>query len=104
MADNVPTEPANLRFLRRLVTVLTAVMILGVTTIVALLILRLQAPPRLPLPAAITLPDGARAAAFTQGRTWYAVVTETDEILIFDRDTGALAQRVQIGGDASARN
>jgi hypothetical protein len=42
------------------------------------------------------LPEGARALAFTQGRDWYAVVTERDEILIFDRATGALRQRVAI--------
>ncbi|MEO1365431.1 MAG: DUF6476 family protein, partial [Pseudomonadota bacterium] len=32
-----PPEPANLRFLRRLVTVLTAIMICGVVTVVGLL-------------------------------------------------------------------
>ncbi|MGI1663063.1 DUF6476 family protein [Palleronia sp. KMU-117] len=91
-------EARNLRFLRLLVTVLTAVMILGLVTVVALLVIRLQAPApeTLPLPDSIALPDGARAQAFTQGRDWYAVVTAGDEILIFDRATGALRQRVEI--------
>jgi hypothetical protein len=81
-----------------LVTVLTAVMILGLVTVVALLVIRLQAPApvSLPLPETIALPEGTRALAFTQGRDWYAVVTEDDEILIFDRATGALRQRVEI--------
>lgn len=89
--------PPDLRFLKRLVTALTVVMIGGVLTIVALLVIRLQAPPAmLHLPEAITLPDGARAVAFTQGAGWYAVVTEGNEILIFDRDSGSLRQRVEI--------
>ena len=72
-------------------------MIAGVLTIVALLVIRLQAPPaRLDLPEEITLPEGVRAAAFTQGRDWYAVVTEGEEILIFDRASGSLRQRVRI--------
>ncbi len=97
-----PPEPASslppdLRFLKRLVTVLTVVMIGGVLTIVALLVIRLQTPPAdLALPEVIDLPEGARATAFTQGAGWYAVVTEGDEILIFDRASGSLRQRVQI--------
>lgn len=95
--DPLPTLPPDLRFLKRLVTTLTVVMIGGVLTIVALLVIRLQTPPAiLPLPQTITLPDGARAVAFTQGADWYAVVTEGDEILIFDRASGSLRQRVQI--------
>lgn len=79
-------------------TVLTAVMILGVVAIVALLVIRLQAPgpAALPLPETIVLPEGAAARAFTQGSDWYAVVTDRDEILVFDRATGALRQRVAI--------
>jgi hypothetical protein len=89
--------PPELRFLKRLVTTLTVVMIGGVLTIVALLVIRLQTPPApLPLPEGITLPDGSRATAFTQGGDWYAVVTEGDEILIFDRASGELRQRVQV--------
>ena len=38
-------EPAQLRFLRRLVTVLTAVMIGGVVLIIALLVIRLNDKP-----------------------------------------------------------
>ncbi len=89
-------EPANLRFLRRLVTVLTAVMILGLLTIVALLVIRLGAARPLPLPDLITLPEGATATAFTRGSDWYAVVTGDNRILIFDAETGAIRQTVTI--------
>ena len=41
-------------------------------------------------------PDGSSAQAFTQGRGWYAVVTDADEILIFDQLTGELRQTVAI--------
>ena len=95
--DPQPELPANLRFLRGLVTVLTAVMILGVITIVSLLVIRLSDRPA-PLPDQIALPDGATATAFTQARDWYAVVTEDDRILIFDRESGALRQEIAITG------
>ncbi len=90
-------EPANLRFLRRLVTVLTVIMIAGVVTVVALLVIRLNKDPApLPLPQQITLPDGTRATSFTVGSDWYGVVTQHDEILIYDQVTGVLRQRVEI--------
>lgn len=82
-------------------TVLTVTMIGGVLAIVALLVIRLSddTPPQpglAPLPEAITLPEGARATAFTQGADWFAVVTGDDRILIYDRATGALRQTVRI--------
>ena len=89
-------EPANLRFLRRLVTILTATMILGLIAIFTVLVMRFSTDAQTPLPAEITLPDGATATAFTQGPDWYAVVTAKDEILIFSRSTGDLRQRVKI--------
>ncbi len=96
MDDTPSPEPANLRFLRRLVTVLTAVMILGIAAVVGLLVLRLSTPPRPMLPETVTLPDGVRAEAVTFGAGWYAVVTDADTILIFDSATGALRQSVEI--------
>ncbi len=88
-------EPAQLRFLRRLVTVLTAVMIGGVVLIIALLVIRLNDKPSV-LPENMVLPAGVEAKAVTLGESWYAIVTQTDEILIFDRLSGKLRQRVQI--------
>jgi hypothetical protein len=90
-----PIEPANLRFLRRLVTVLTAVMICGVLVVIGLLVTRLNRDAPI-LPDQITLPAGAKATGFTQGGDWYAVVTSQDQILIFDRLTGKLRQSIDI--------
>ena len=71
------SEPANLRFLRRLVTVLTATMILGLLTIVALFVIKFMGPVAKPLtlPTAIALPEGQTAQAVTQGLDWIGVVT-----------------------------
>jgi hypothetical protein len=90
-----PVEPANLRFLRRLVTLLTAVMICGVLVVIGLLVTRLNRDLP-PLPERISLPEGVRAQAVTQGAGWYAVVTSDNRILIFDSLSGALRQTVEI--------
>ena len=88
-------EPSNLRFLRRLVTVLTGVMIAGVLLIIALIVIRFNDTPP-PLPEIIELPDGTTATAFTQADGWFAVVTSDNRILIFDRITGQIRQTVEI--------
>ena len=88
-------EPANLRFLRILVTILTTVMIFGLLVIVTLFVIRFSSTPQM-LPDSITLPDGTKAAAFTMGTDWYAVVTEDEQILIFDRTSGFLRQTIAI--------
>ncbi|WP_298913247.1 DUF6476 family protein [uncultured Roseobacter sp.] len=93
--EDESAEPANLRFLRRLVTVLTATMIGGLLLIIVLIVTRFN--DRSPqLPTEITLPGGAEAISFTQGPDWFAVVTDANEILIFDRVTGQLRQRILI--------
>lgn len=90
-------DPANLRFLRRLVTVLTATMIVGLVVIIALFVIRFYGGPRTPaLPDTITLPDGTRPLAYTETANWYAVVTADDRILIFERGSGALMQEIQV--------
>ncbi len=91
-------EPANLRFLRRLVTILTATMIAGVLLIIGLIVIRFYDTPP-PLPEAINLPDGQKAVSFTQGPDWYAIVTEDNRILIYDRVTAQLKQEVRINLD-----
>lgn len=88
-------EPANLKFLRLLVTTLTATMIVGLLIIITLIVIRYR-DRSAPLPDAITLPDGATATAFTQGADWYAVVTADNRILIFDRSTGALRKSIAL--------
>ena len=90
--------PLSLRLLRALVMVLMVVMILGVITVVWLLVTRMPGgqgslPPV--LPAALSLPAGAKALAVTFGAGWIAVVTDQNHILIFD-GAGALRQDVPI--------
>lgn len=90
-----PVEPANLRFLRQLITVLTVVMIGGLVVVVGLLVTRFYSSgPE--MPDSIELPDGTKATAFTRGDAWYAVVTADNEILIFDAMTGQLKQTIEI--------
>lgn len=91
-------EPANLRFLRRLVTVLTVVMILGVVVIAAALVIRLTQPTAIAMPDQIVLPAKARALAVTEGPDWYGIVTSDQQFLVFDKLTGQLRQTVQIRG------
>lgn len=79
--------------MRRLVTVLTATMILGVLAVIVLLVIRLNQTP-MALPDAVALPDGTTPTAFTRGSDWMAVTTD-DRILIYGLD-GTLRQTVRI--------
>jgi hypothetical protein len=93
--DDAPA-PRDLRFLKTLVTVLTATMILGLIAVFAAIVIRFpgtSAPA--PLPAAIALPDGVEAEAVTLGRDFIAVVAG-HEILIYDRTSGELRQRIAV--------
>lgn len=74
----------GLTLLRRLVTVLTAVMIGGIILIVALLWVRLDAPPAPAFPASLALPEGAVPLAVTRGQGFIAVVTQDGRIFILD--------------------
>ncbi len=92
-----PDEPTNLKFLRNLVTILTATMIIGVIIIIGLLVMRLNAPKAaVSFPDSIELPDGVIATAFTKGDGWYAVITEDQRILIFDAKNGAIRQAINL--------
>ncbi len=84
-----------MRLLRRMVMLLTAVMIGGVLVTFALIVIRLS--DRTPtLPDQIELPDGAKAQSVTIGNNWYAVVTDDNRILIFDKTTGRIRQEVSV--------
>ena len=83
------------RYLRLLVTILTGTMIAGVLVVIFLLVTRFTGQPPA-LPERLSLPDGTQARAFTQGPDWFAVVTEDDRILIYDRVTGRLKQTVVV--------
>ncbi|MEY8098219.1 DUF6476 family protein [Falsihalocynthiibacter sp. S25ZX9] len=94
--------PANLKFLRVLVTILTATMIAGLVVVIVLLVTRFPDKETLSgtnssiLPSEITLPEGVVARAFTQGSDWYAIVTDQDQILIYDRDKQTLRQTITL--------
>ena len=78
-----------------MVMLLTAVMIGGVLVTFALIVIRLT--DRTPtLPDQVELPDGANAQAVTIGNNWYAVVTDDNRILIFDKTTGRLRQDIPV--------
>ena len=99
MADSPQTSPVDagtVKYLRWLVTILTATMVLGFIVIVVLFVIRFSDAFGPELPDVITLPDGSEPLAFTQGSDWYAVVTQGDRILIYDRDTGELRQEITI--------
>lgn len=68
-------------------------MIVGLVTVVALIVMRFREDGPI-LPEEIALPDGVAVQAVTTGDGWYALVTEDDRILIYDRITGALRQEV----------
>jgi hypothetical protein len=101
-SEDLP-EPPRLRALRRLVTALTATLILGMITVVVLLVVRLSAlqpapPPA--LPDALALPPGETAQAVTLCAGWVAVVTldaaGAERIRVFDATTGAERAAVAI--------
>ena len=87
--------PPSLRLLKALVTVLTAVMIVGMIAVVTVLVIRLQAPAVVLVPDALVLPEGTVARAITRGDGWWAVVTQDARILIFDSG-GSLRQDIPI--------
>lgn len=71
-------------------------MILGVIAVVWTLVTRMPDANALPLPETIALPAGETAQAVTVGPDWFAVVTASGRILVYDRLTGALRQEVTI--------
>ncbi len=99
--ENEPSEPPRLRNLRWLVTILTATMILGLLTIIALVVITLtRVSPGAALPAHITIPVGETTLAFTQGSDWIALVTKdrqgSERIRILDSATGKERQTIDI--------
>lgn len=94
MADIETPEPANLRFLRVLVTVLTAVMIAGLIAVVALLVTRLPGA-AITVPSALALPEGADPLAVTQMPSGWLVTTTDGRVLLFAPD-GTLSREVSL--------
>ena len=86
--------PRNLRFLQRLVTLLTVSMIVGILTIAALRAFKLRSE-NINFPQTLTLPDGTKPIAFTQTKDWYSIISETNEILIYKND-GTLIKSITV--------
>ena len=86
--------PRNLRFLQRLVTLLTVSMIVGILTIAALLAFKLRSE-NINFPQTLYLPDGTKPIAFTQTKDWYSIITEANEVLIYEND-GTLIRSITI--------
>ncbi len=96
-----PTPEADraLRVLRRLVTVLTATMIVGLLVLIALFVTRFpRTGAAVALPPTLVLPGGGTATAYTQGDGWFAVVADGARIHVYDATSGALRQSVEILG------
>lgn len=93
--EQVEVDPSLVRYLKILVTALAGVMIVGFVTLISLLVIRLQADLP-PLPERISLPQGLKAQAYTQGENWYAVVTEDNRILIYALDGTTLLQDITV--------
>jgi len=72
-----PTEPANLRFLRRLVTTLTATMIVGLIAIFTVLVIRLQSPVAI-FPEITALPQGTEVLL--------SVTRTANELIVVDQN------------------
>jgi hypothetical protein len=89
-------EPANLRFLRRLVTTLTATMILGLIAIFTVLVIRLQAPVQI-FPEILELPDKTKVLSISRTPSELIIVDEKRNIYIMSRDGTKLLETFSIG-------
>jgi hypothetical protein len=97
-SPEVLPEPANLRFLRRLITGLTATMIIGLLAIFTLIVITFSRTTGTQALTDIALPAGVTATAYTRGSNWYAVVTDDSQILIYNMDQ-TLRQTIQIANE-----
>lgn len=70
-------------------------MLIGFVILVGVLVTRLSSSGPT-FPETVTLPDGLTAAAYTHGKTWYAIVTTDDQILIYNRADNTLRQTIAI--------
>ncbi|MBU3001143.1 hypothetical protein KO491_14960 [Roseovarius nubinhibens] len=97
-----PVDPATLKYLRLLVTVLTVVTIVGLLVIIALFVIRFsslgeeRAAPSVEFPTELALPAGETASAITRGEGWIAVVTQAGRILILDNTGQHILQEIDV--------
>ncbi len=98
--DDTANEAApidgTVRFLKLLVTTLTATTILGLIVLITVIVMRFQQENVVPLPDELVLPAGVTATAVTRGPGWFAVVTEDERILILEPDGRTIRREVVI--------
>lgn len=90
-----PAEPANLRFLRRLVTTLTATMILGLVAIFTVLVIRLQ-PTNEVFPEILALPKKTEVLSISRTSSEIIVISQEKIIYVLSFDGKKLLQTFQI--------
>lgn len=96
--DDQGPEPANLKFLRILVTVLTATMIIGIAAVITLMVLRLNQTPSswAPQVETLTLPSGVTPAAVTYIQNRTLILGDDDNLYIFEGDAQTATKTIKI--------
>jgi hypothetical protein len=84
-------EPANLRFLRRLVTTLTATMILGLIAIFTVLVISLQ-PSNQPFPEIVALPEKTDVLSISRTPNELVVISQEKIIYVLSANGKKLLQ------------
>jgi hypothetical protein len=93
-----PPEPANLRFLRRLVTTLTATMILGLITIFAVLVIRLQTTSPM-FPEITALPADTDVISISRTTKELIVIDQARKIYVLSLDGKTIVQEFELKTD-----
>jgi len=90
--------PPSLTLLRRLVTLLTAVMVVGVLTIVGLLVIRLttDTAPVLVTPEAYSLPTGVAPVGYSVVDGQAVIIGDDGVIRVFDATTGTPIREITL--------
>lgn len=91
----------TVRFLKLLVTTLTATTIIGLIVLITVIVMRFQQESIVPLPNELVLPAGATATAITRGPGWFAVVTDDERILILEPDGKTIRRDIPISSSAN---
>jgi hypothetical protein len=90
-----PPEPANLRFLRRLVTTLTATMILGLIAIFTVLVIRLQTTSTM-FPEITALPAGTEVLSISRTPRELVIIDLSRRIYVLSLDGTTLLQEFEL--------
>ena len=88
-------EPTNLQFLRKLVTILTATMILGMVAIFTLLVIRLQPTSNI-FPNVVALPETTNILSISRTPNELIVTTNDKFIYILSIDGTKILQTLKM--------